>query len=72
MLEAAEPVFEMLPGWRSPTPGIREWGALPDAASGYVERIGELAGVKVGLVSTSPDREDTIVRSSSPLASWFA
>jgi adenylosuccinate synthase len=72
VLEKARPVFETLPGWKTATPGIRAWGDLPEAARAYVERVGELAGVSVGLVSTSPDREDTIVRTDSPLASWFA
>jgi adenylosuccinate synthase len=72
ILEEAEPIFETLPGWKSATPGIREWGDLPEAARQYVERVSELSGAPVGLVSTSPEREDTIIRGSSRLASWFA
>jgi adenylosuccinate synthase len=71
-LEEVEPVFETLPGWKSATPGVREWNDLPENARKYAERVGELTGVEVGLVSTSPDREDTVIRSKSPLASWFA
>ena len=72
VLESCEPVYETLPGWKSPTPGTRDWGELPEAARTYVERLSELAGAEIGLVSTSPEREDTLIRSTSALASWFA
>ena len=65
-----EPVYETLPGWKSATPGSAT-GETSRSARAYVDRLGELAGTEVGLVSTSPEREDTIVRSDSPLASWF-
>jgi adenylosuccinate synthase len=71
VLEACEPVFEKLPGWTSPTPGVRQWDALPAAARGYVERLSELVGTEVGIVSTGPDREDTVIRARSALTSWF-
>jgi adenylosuccinate synthase len=71
VLEGCTPVFEKLPGWKSPTLGIREWADLPEAARGYVERLSELARAEVGLVSTGPDREHTIIRARSALASWF-
>jgi adenylosuccinate synthase len=71
VLERCTPVFEKLPGWKSPTLGIREWADLPDAARAYVERLSELARTEVGLVSTGPDREHTIIRAKSALASWF-
>jgi adenylosuccinate synthase len=70
-LEACEPVYDTLPGWHSPTSGIREWLALPDAARRYVERLAEIAGTPIGLVSTGPDRADSIVRGDSAIASWF-
>ncbi len=71
VLEACEPVYETLPGWKAPTNGVREWGALPDAARRYVDRLGELAGTPIGLVSTGPDRADSIIRAQSAIASWF-
>ncbi len=71
VLEACEPVYETLPGWQSSTSGVREWGALPDAARRYVERLGDLAGAPIGLVSTGPDRADSIIRGQSAIASWF-
>jgi adenylosuccinate synthase len=71
VLEACEPVYETLPGWQTSTNGVREWGALPEAARRYVERLSELAEVPVGLVSTGPDRADSIIRGQSAIASWF-
>ncbi len=60
-----------MPGWKSPTVGVREWGALPDNARKYLERLAELVGTEIGLVSTGPDREQTLIRARSALASWF-
>jgi adenylosuccinate synthase len=56
------PVYEELPGWMESTVGIRTYEALPRAARAYLERIEKLAGVPVDLISTGPDREETIVR----------
>ncbi len=72
ILESCEPVYEVLPGWKTRTAGTRSFGALPDAAKRYLDRLSELCGVQVGIVSTSPDRDDTILRSTSPAAAWFA
>jgi adenylosuccinate synthase len=71
VLEACRPVYERLPGWRSPTVGVREWRDLPDNARCYVERLGELVGAEIGVVSTGPGRNETIVRAQSALARWF-
>jgi adenylosuccinate synthase len=72
VLEACEPIYETLPGWRVPTAGVREWKALPENARGYVGRLSELVGAEVGVVSTGPDRDDTVLRGMSALTSWFA
>jgi adenylosuccinate synthase len=71
VLAACEPVYERLPGWRTPTLGSREWRDLPENAHRYVERLGELVGAEIGVVSTGPDREQTILRAQSALARWF-
>jgi adenylosuccinate synthase len=71
VLEACEPVYETLPGWQAPTVGLRTFAELPKAARGYVERLSEVVGCEVGIVSTGPDRADTIVRSKSAVAGWF-
>jgi adenylosuccinate synthase len=72
VLEACEPVYETLPGWSQSTAGSREFGRLPPAAQRYVDRLSELVGGEVGIVSTGPEREDTIVRPRSAVGGWFA
>jgi adenylosuccinate synthase len=71
VLEACEPVYETLPGWKTSTSGVRSFAELPKAARGYVERLSEVVGCEIGIVSTGPDRADTILRPSSAVASWF-
>jgi adenylosuccinate synthase len=58
---AAVPVYEELEGWSQTTQGARSWKDLPGAAVKYVRRIEELIGAQVALLSTSPDRDDTIL-----------
>lgn len=56
-----EPVYEEWPGWQESTLGVREYALLPQAARRYLERLAEVVGVPVDIVSTGPDRADTIV-----------
>ncbi|HVY34467.1 MAG TPA: adenylosuccinate synthase [Caulobacteraceae bacterium] len=56
-----KPVWETLEGWSQSTRGARSWRDLPAAAVKYVRRIEELIGAPVALLSTSPEREDTIL-----------
>ena len=56
-----EPIYETLPGWHESTAGARSWAELPAAAIKYIKRIEELIRCQVALVSTSPEREDTIL-----------
>ena len=56
-----EPVYETIAGWNEPTARARSWGQLPAQAIKYVRRIEELVGCPVALLSTSPEREDTIL-----------
>src|SRR5437667_1366430 len=72
VLEACEPVYETLPGWSESTNGIRAFDRLPKPAQQYVERLADLVGGEIGIVSTGPEREDTIVRPESAVGSWFA
>jgi adenylosuccinate synthase len=55
------PVYETLEGWRETTAGARSWAELPANAIKYVRRVEELIGASVALLSTSPDRDDTIM-----------
>ena len=57
-----EPVYEDMPGWTESTVGITEYDALPATARRYLERIAQLVGVPLDIVSTGADREHTIIR----------
>jgi len=56
-----EPVYEWMEGWSASTAGARSWADLPAAAIKYVRRVEELIRCPVALLSTSPEREDTIL-----------
>jgi adenylosuccinate synthase len=56
-----EPVYEEFEGWSSSTFGMQHWDDLPANARRYLERLSEVLGVPIDLVSTGPDREQTIV-----------
>ena len=56
-----EPIYETLEGWKGTTAGARSWSQLPAQAVKYVRHIEELIGAPVALLSTSPEREDTIL-----------
>jgi adenylosuccinate synthase len=58
---AIEPVYETMDGWSESTRGARSWAQLPANAVKYVRRVEELIGAPVALLSTSPEREDTIL-----------
>jgi adenylosuccinate synthase len=55
------PVYETMEGWKENTAGARSWAQLPANAIKYVRRVEELIGAPVALLSTSPDRDDTIM-----------
>ncbi|HEX8365757.1 MAG TPA: adenylosuccinate synthase [Allosphingosinicella sp.] len=58
---AVEPVYETVAGWAESTAGARSWAQLPANAVKYIRRVEELIACPVALVSTSPEREDTIL-----------
>ena len=60
LLARCEPIFEELPGWDKPTASATELSQLPENALAYVNRIEELVGCKVQIISTGPRREETI------------
>ncbi len=62
VLERVELEYETLKGWNTSLAGIRNFADLPQAAQTYIQRIEELSGARVSYVSTSPDRDDTIIR----------
>ena len=56
-----EPIYETIEGWKEPTANARSWADLPAQAIKYVRRVEELVGCPIALLSTSPEREDTIL-----------
>ena len=60
-IERCQPVYETMSGWTESTVGITDYARLPGAARAYLERIAQLVGVPIHMVSTSPDRDHTIL-----------
>jgi adenylosuccinate synthase len=56
-----EPIYEEVPGWKESTVGVREYDKLPPNAKAYLQRIEEVVGCPIDIISTGPDRVDTIV-----------
>ena len=61
VLQDVEPVYEELPGWKTDISGCKSYDELPENARYYVERISQLVGVPLGIVSVGPDRSQTMV-----------
>lgn len=59
--EECHAIIEEMPGWSETTAGITDFNALPENAKAYIRKIEELIGVKVAILSTGPDREETII-----------
>lgn len=58
---ACTPIYETLPGWTESTVGVKSYEALPANAKAYLKRIEELCGAPIAMISTGPDRDETIV-----------
>ncbi|MGL9759833.1 MAG: adenylosuccinate synthase [Symbiopectobacterium sp.] len=59
--EGIEPIYETQPGWTESTFGVQEHSKLPQAALNYIKRVEEIIGVSVDIISTGPDRRETII-----------
>ena len=59
LLEAAKPIYETMPGWLTSTSGAKSWDDLPAAAQAYLNRLAELVGARIGIVSVGPRRDQT-------------
>jgi len=60
-LAICEPIYEEHPGWKESTFGVKSFDALPRAAQTYLKRLEELVGAPIAIISTGPDRSETIV-----------
>jgi len=60
-LAICEPIYEEFPGWKESTVGVKAFDKLPAAAQNYMKRLEQLVGAPVAIISTGPDREETIV-----------
>ena len=60
-LEECTPIYEEIPGWTDSTVGVKEYSKLPAPARHYLKRLEEVCGVPIDLISTGPDRDETIV-----------
>jgi adenylosuccinate synthase len=70
-LRLAEPMYATLPGWKSSTLGTTEIDSLPTNARRYIEFLSEQIGTEIGLVSTGPERMQTIIVQDSALGKWL-
>jgi adenylosuccinate synthase len=59
-LEKVKPIYETLPGWKSPTVGVTEWKDLPEKARKYLKRVADLLEVPIGIISLGPKRHQTV------------
>ncbi|PYN99243.1 MAG: adenylosuccinate synthase [Candidatus Rokuibacteriota bacterium] len=71
VLDGAEPVYEEVSGWMSPTSRAKNEADLPAKARRYLERLEELIGVPFCMISTGAQRDETILCEDSPLMRWF-
>ncbi|MFM8440514.1 MAG: adenylosuccinate synthetase, partial [Acidobacteriota bacterium] len=71
-LSTIKPIYETLPGWKSETRGITEFAKLPENARKYVEFLSRSIGVEIGLISTGPERDETVIIEASTMENWFS
>jgi adenylosuccinate synthase len=64
-------IYETLPGWMSETVGVTRFDELPAKAQDYVRFLSEQIGVEIGLISTGPERDQTIIMQESVMEGWF-
>ncbi|MGO9642436.1 MAG: adenylosuccinate synthase [Candidatus Acidiferrales bacterium] len=65
------PEYRTLPGWLAPTEGIRDAGRLPQKARDYLKFVSDYLEVEIGMISTGPERDATIIAAGTQLASWL-
>ena len=70
LLKECDPIYEEMPGWNESISGITSCDRLPGRCQAYVERLEGLTGVEVGLISTGPRRDQTILRPTPAMRQW--
>lgn len=70
-LNRVEPVYETLPGWKTSTLGVTEISELPENAQAYINFLSKAINTEIGLVSTGPERDQTIICRDTMMESWF-
>ncbi len=71
-LRQIKPIYETLAGWQSETLGMTKVSQLPENARKYVEFLSNSVGVEIGLISTGPERDQTVIIEDSVMEGWFA
>jgi len=59
--DGIKPIYEVMPGWSESTFGVTEYDKLPEAARNYIKRVEELTGAPIDIISTGPDRRETMI-----------
>lgn len=70
-LAECEPVYATLPGWKTETSKITHYDDLPEKAKAYIRRLEELVGAPMSMISTGPERSETIIRDDSAISDWM-
>ena len=70
-LAECEPIYETLPGWKTDTSNITDYDSLPEKAKAYVRRLEELVGAPMAMISTGPERSETIIRDGLAVSQWM-
>jgi len=70
-LRLIKPIYETLPGWKSDTLGTTSFDELPENARKYVEFLSSHIDVEIGLISTGPERDQTVIMPDSTMEAWF-
>src|SRR5256885_3792000 len=71
-LSRIKPLYETLPGWKAETVGVTNFDDLPENARRYVKFLSDSIGVEIGLISTGPERGQTIILKESVMEGWFS
>jgi adenylosuccinate synthase len=69
--DQVKPEYKVLPGWCQSTYGVKDAGELPKAALDYLRFIGDFLQIEIGMISTGPERDATIVPEGTLLARWL-